>query len=51
MYSHRKRRKTEEKAKVVAAVWATEFIECLATPKQLQHPLPFFFHFPSSTYV
>ena len=28
---HRRRMKTEEKAKVVAAVWGTEFMEFLAT--------------------
>ena len=29
-YNHRRRIKTEEKAKVVAAVWGTEFIQFLA---------------------
>ena len=28
---HRRRIKTEEKAKVVAAVWGTEFVQFLAT--------------------
>ena len=29
-YTHRRRIKTEEKAKVVAAIWGTEFIQLLA---------------------
>ena len=31
-YSHRRRIKTKEKAKVVASVWGEEFIKFLAAP-------------------